>query len=121
MASLEDVKRYARMHVSDDQEGLEARIAKEFQMSREEAAKVVASLADETRMGTPAVNTGGLANPPLVAGAMMGTTTVGNPAIGALAAADIDREADQGSVARRNDQGVIGREGERPDAENDRD
>ncbi len=121
MASLEDVKRYARMHVGDDQEGLEARIAKEFEMSREEAAKVVASLADETGMGEPALNTGGLANPPLVAGAVMGTGVAGNPAVGVIAASEVAHEGDRGSVTRRTDQGVIGREGERPDAENDRD
>jgi hypothetical protein len=121
MASLEDVKRYARMHVDDDREGLEARIAKEFEMSREEAAKVVASLADETAMGTPAVNTGGLANPPLVAGAAAGTATGGVPAVGAIAAAELDLESDRASTGRRTDQGVIGREGERPDPETDRD
>jgi hypothetical protein len=121
MASLEDVKRYARAHVDDDREGLEARIAKEFEMSREEAARVIESLADETGTGAPALNTGGLANPPLVAGAAMGTTTVGNPAIGVIAASEIAHEADQDSVARRTDQGVIAREGERPDPDTDRD
>jgi hypothetical protein len=121
MASLEDVKRYARMHVGDDQEGLEARIAKEFEMSREEAAKVVASLADETGMGEPALNTGGLANPPLMAGAVAGTGVGGNPAVGVIAASEVAHEADRDSMARRTDQGVIGREGERPDAEDERD
>ncbi len=124
MPNLEDVKRYARAHVDDDREGLEARIAKEFEMTREEAAKVVSALADETgATGTNAleVNSGGLANPPLVAGAVAGTGVGGNPAVGVIAASEVAHEGDRDSVTRRTDQGVIGREGERPDAKNDRD
>ncbi len=108
MASLEDVKRYAREHAEDDRERLEARIAKEFEMTREEAARVVNTLVDET---------GAMANTydPQVAGAAAGTTAIGNPAIGVFAAAEIAREGDQGSGAHPIEPNVIAPEGERPD------
>ena len=90
MASLEDVKRYALQHAYEDRDALEARIAKEFEMSREEASRVLRDLADESvelENPQPAPNIGAVA-----ALGVPGGTLTGAPAAAAVATEELARE-----------------------------
>jgi len=98
MSTLKDVKAFARQQGNLSNEQLEARIAKEFEMSRDEAAQVMRGLTSED----PSL---GASNPSLyettvVAAGLSGTMQVGGTqnaaGIGALLVSEGDpvREKD---------------------------
>lgn len=84
MPSLEDVKRYALQYAHEGPEKLEARVAEEFGMSREDAAKVVRDLGNDPE-GVPMRTDAPLPNVGLAAGLGVagGTLTGGSAAVAA--------------------------------------
>ena len=98
MSTLQDVKAFARQQGNLNSEQLEAKIAKEFQMSRDEAAQVMRGLSSEDpslEVGSPS-----LFATTAVAAGLSGTMQVGGTqnaaGVGALLVTegDVSKEKD---------------------------
>lgn len=75
MSTLQDIKVFARQQENVSSEELEARIAKEFEMSRDEAAQVMRGLSSEDP--SLEVSGGSLYGATIVAAGLSGTMQVG--------------------------------------------
>ena len=113
MASLEDVKRYAREHADWSRGHLAKDIAKRYDMSREQAESVLASLeTEDAAAGRIAGGTDEIlpAAGLLAAGAglgagtgMSGRTGAGAPALGIIALEEMRDERDRDDASARDD------------------
>ncbi len=98
MSTLRDVKDFARQHGNLSSDELEAKIAKEFEMSRDEAAQVMRGLSSEDP--SLEAGSGSLYGATVVAAGLSGTMQVGGTqnaaGVGALLVneGDVSKEKD---------------------------
>ena len=105
MATLQDVRAFVKKQDSLSSDELEARVAKEFEMSRDEAAQLMRGLVSEDpslEVGTPS-----LLGASLVAAGLNGTMQVGGTqnaaGVGALLVSegDVEKEAANENIPSR--------------------
>jgi hypothetical protein len=101
MATLEDVRRFVRQQDNLTPEELEQRLASRFDMSRDEAARMLRGLSDEDPSLEP--NQPGLLTGTLVAAGLAGTTSPGGTQNAPGAAALLITEAEEPARETRED------------------